>query len=277
MASPQKEDGFTPIANEIMDALMRTRILVYDRMVLDCIIRKTYGWNKKADSISLSQFQEATGIARQNVCRSLRSLSRRNLIIVNKDNRITTYQFQKDYTLWDNLLSHQIVSHEITLSPDSLSRDNEVVSHEITTIISPDNKVVSHETHTKDIKDTITKDIIQKKGGDTLTEISETFGKTERVKLTNNELLELTKEFDGNATNDNNPCPNVELYIEKLDAQIGKNPQKAEQLYKSHYHTLRKWMIDDKIKPETSNIIYKGEGAKTRDYTKGRYSHMVQK
>jgi len=59
---PQKENGYTPIANEIMDALCSHRISGEERQLLDCIIRKTYGWNKKVDEISLSQFMKMTGM-----------------------------------------------------------------------------------------------------------------------------------------------------------------------------------------------------------------------
>lgn len=40
MAEPQKENGYTPIANEIMDALCRIRIPGEERQVLDCISGK---------------------------------------------------------------------------------------------------------------------------------------------------------------------------------------------------------------------------------------------
>jgi len=62
MAEPQKENGYTPIANEIMEALCRIRIPGEERQVLDCILRKTYGWNKCEDAISLTQFMEMTGL-----------------------------------------------------------------------------------------------------------------------------------------------------------------------------------------------------------------------
>jgi phage replication O-like protein O len=62
MANPQTEHGFTKIANEIMDALARTRIPGEARQVLDFVIRKTYGYHKKQDWISTSQIAEATGL-----------------------------------------------------------------------------------------------------------------------------------------------------------------------------------------------------------------------
>ena len=60
MANPQKENGYTAIANEIMEALCRHRIPGEDRQVLDVIFRKTYGFNKIEDYISLSQFVDMT-------------------------------------------------------------------------------------------------------------------------------------------------------------------------------------------------------------------------
>ena len=58
MANPQRENGHVDIANEIMDKLCRYRIPGEVRQVMDTVFRKTYGWNKKADRISLSQFCE---------------------------------------------------------------------------------------------------------------------------------------------------------------------------------------------------------------------------
>ena len=117
MASPQKENGYVPIANEIFEALCRTRIPGEARQVLDVIIRKTYGWGKREDMISLSQFVEATGIKTPNVCRGLNLLYSMNLIIkkdngvIEKDNaKGATYSFQKDFEKWKPL------SKKITLS-----------------------------------------------------------------------------------------------------------------------------------------------------------------
>lgn len=47
MANPQCENGFTKIANELMEALAKIRIPGEARQVLDVIFRQTYGWNKK--------------------------------------------------------------------------------------------------------------------------------------------------------------------------------------------------------------------------------------
>jgi len=84
MANPQKEDGFTAIANEIMDALAHIRIPGEERQILDVILRKTYGFQKCEDYISLSQFMSMTGIKKPNVIRAIRGLTSKKMIIVIK-------------------------------------------------------------------------------------------------------------------------------------------------------------------------------------------------
>lgn len=113
MASPQKENGYTAIANETMDALAKTRIPGEVRQVLDFILRKTYGWNKKSDQISLSQFVEGTGLTKVHVCRSINILKKMNIVtqkgnakslFTKKGNDIViTYDFQKNYAKWVTL------------------------------------------------------------------------------------------------------------------------------------------------------------------------------
>jgi phage replication O-like protein O len=97
MASPQLENGYTPVANEILEALVKINISPYESRVLWFVIRKTYGWHKKTDWISLSQIVEGTGIAKPNVCRTIKSLTGKN-IIVRPDSKHVG--LQKDYEKW---------------------------------------------------------------------------------------------------------------------------------------------------------------------------------
>ena len=113
MASPQKENGYTAIANEIMEALARIRINGEARQMLDVIIRKTYGFNKKQDRISTSQFVEATRLPNYAIHKARYKLLKMGLIevlpkkvigVTQKGNsQILTYSFQKDYTKWQPL------------------------------------------------------------------------------------------------------------------------------------------------------------------------------
>lgn len=102
MANPQCEHGYTKIANELLEALARIRIPGEARQVLDVIFRKSYGYSKKEDAISLSQFCLYTGIKRQNASRALKQLESMRLISVikNDDRRPQTFRINKDYSQW---------------------------------------------------------------------------------------------------------------------------------------------------------------------------------
>jgi phage replication O-like protein O len=53
MANPQVENGFFRIANELAMAMSRVRLTGHENQVLWVIFRKTYGFNKKTDRISI--------------------------------------------------------------------------------------------------------------------------------------------------------------------------------------------------------------------------------
>jgi phage replication O-like protein O len=97
--SPQCENGFTRLANEIIEALMRTNLSAYQSRILWAIWRETYGHQKKQDWISNSQLAEMTGIKKGHVSRTIKELLTRN-IVTKSGNKIG---FCKDYTQWREL------------------------------------------------------------------------------------------------------------------------------------------------------------------------------
>lgn len=99
MAKPQLEDGFTPIANEILERLVQFHLSPNQWQVLLFIIRKTYGFHKKVDYIANSQIGEATGLCKAVISRCLKELNDRQLII-RKGKYIG---FQKDWEKWGKL------------------------------------------------------------------------------------------------------------------------------------------------------------------------------
>lgn len=114
MANPQIENGYTKIANEILDALCGIRISGEARQCLDVIIRKTYGFNKKEDAIALSQFSLLTKMSKASICRALLKLAKMNLIIdknVNENGKM--YLFNKDFSTWKPLTKKSIVDKNV--------------------------------------------------------------------------------------------------------------------------------------------------------------------
>jgi len=114
MANPQLENGHFLIANDLWDAVCSIRIPGEARQVLDSIIRKTYGWHKKEDEISLSQFKEMTGLSSVHIIRARGKLLSMNIIVVTqKGNRGNlTYSVQKDYSKWRALPKKVIVTQK---------------------------------------------------------------------------------------------------------------------------------------------------------------------
>lgn len=130
MASPQKENGFTPIANELLEAFYRCKLLEYERIIVMCIWRKTYGWQKKEDWISNSQFSEDTGLARPHITRTIKSLRERKILTKN----VKKLTINKNYDEW-------LVEWRVT------SPGNRVTSR--------GNKKLPHQVPTKEKKETI--------------------------------------------------------------------------------------------------------------------------
>ncbi len=102
-ASPQAEEGHIDFANELAEVLAKVNLSAYESRILWALWRKTYGWHKKTDQISVTKFQEATGIKRRHVHRTLNELTQRNIVTRIGNSRIITYGFQKDYTKWKDV------------------------------------------------------------------------------------------------------------------------------------------------------------------------------
>ena len=144
MANPQAENGHVDIANELIEALAKTRIPGEEMQCLWVIIRKTYGWKKKTDWIALSLFRELTGINHGNVCRALRGLLDKNIIVKKDDRRGVSYGIQKNYRKWtlsskktggrqkrllgvvviDNSGSSLLTTTKDTITKDTITKEN---------------------------------------------------------------------------------------------------------------------------------------------------------
>lgn len=106
MTSPQLENGYTKIANEILEALVKINLSSYQWRCVLFLIRKTYGFSRKSDQIALSQWVSGTGIKKPHVCRTLKELQRR-CIVTNSGNK---WGFNKHYSQWKVLPNRVIVT-----------------------------------------------------------------------------------------------------------------------------------------------------------------------
>ncbi len=103
MKSPQTEDGFTKIANELLEAFSQIDASGSAWRVFMVVLRKTYGFHKKEDRISLTQFEQMSKLTRMSVCRGLNELVELKIITVEKKGYINKYSIQKDYGTWGSI------------------------------------------------------------------------------------------------------------------------------------------------------------------------------
>jgi phage replication O-like protein O len=96
---PHFKKGFTRIANEIAEALMRTNLSAQPSRIIWAIFRKTYGYQKTEDWISNSQFVKMTNMGKGNVSRALKKLIDRNMVTKTGGK----LSFQEDSSKWDPL------------------------------------------------------------------------------------------------------------------------------------------------------------------------------
>ena len=101
MANPQP-DVFVKVSTELAIALAKTNLSAYESRVVWCVLIKTYGWNKKTDRISRSQFAEMTGIKPWHIWETLQLLIDRQIIICKGEGQNLEYGIQKDYEKWGN-------------------------------------------------------------------------------------------------------------------------------------------------------------------------------
>jgi len=96
MANPQIENGYTKIANELLEAVIKFPMCDYEHRIFWFIVRKTYGYEKREDWISQKQIIKDTGILKQHVSRTVKRLLEKKMIIKSEKK----IGIQKDYDLW---------------------------------------------------------------------------------------------------------------------------------------------------------------------------------
>lgn len=216
MAKPELEDGYTQIANEILEKLVRMHLAPNQWQVLICIIRKTYGFHKKVDYIANFQIGEATGLCKAVVSRCLKELNDRQLI-TRKGKHIG---FQKDWEKWQGLAFQTTLGSE--LAEPSTLLDNKSKQNSQPELAVPSTELAELSTKvsscavTQKIKDTLPKKLYKRK-----------YGEFKNVLLTDEEYQKLEDRF-GDSLGDK---------MESLSIGIESKGYR----YKSHYATVLAW------------------------------------
>lgn len=83
--------GFTQIANTLLEALSITPLTGREYRILMVVIRQTYGWSRKSGAISEGCLERATGIDRKNCGKIRRELVKKKILIIeSRETQINT-------------------------------------------------------------------------------------------------------------------------------------------------------------------------------------------
>ena len=97
------EDGFTRIANLILEALSMVRINSTQTGICLFLLRRTFGWNRSEDAISLGDFAAACGTSKTYVSRQLADLLHKKIILrlAYEPGKTPVYAFCTNLAEWD--------------------------------------------------------------------------------------------------------------------------------------------------------------------------------
>lgn len=163
MKSPQLANGYTPIANELLEHLIAYKFTQNDYKVLLAIIRKTYGYHKKTDAIGNSQLAVMTGLQRTHVARSIRSLVAQNILICDDSQYKNSIGINKYYQTWgipdlDNLPVKTDLQTVTNLVTDTTQDCDQIGLNAVTNLVTLNAKNCDQNGHTqKKVKDSIKK------------------------------------------------------------------------------------------------------------------------
>lgn len=135
--SPQVEDGYTKLSNELLDALVRHSFSSRQYSVVLAVMRKTYGFNKKTDDIGLSQIEKMTGIFKTHLSKTVRELAEMRVLIRSQGQFGHKLSINKHYNQWG-------VTKTVTVTKAVTGGVTELVSTPVT------KTVTTKDNHTKD-------------------------------------------------------------------------------------------------------------------------------
>ncbi|HEI1740355.1 replication protein [Escherichia coli] len=143
------DDGYTRIANELLEAVMHAGLSQHQLLVFMAVMRKTYGFNKKSDWVSNEQISELTGIL-PHKCSAAKSVLVKRGIFIQSGRNIGINNVVSEWeTLPESGKKNNVYPKEVNL-PESGKKS----LPESGNTYYP-NQVNTKDKHTKDNKDNI--------------------------------------------------------------------------------------------------------------------------
>lgn len=146
MAKPQLENGYTRIANELLEALAKVRMPDHCRRVLLTVMRMTYGFGKKSDHLALTRVADLTNLPADKVAKAKKWLIKNGFLEVIQSSASRSsasrssakgdkLMIVKDYDKW---AWSPKVEGSASTSSASTSSDKRNITKEIKNLASPE-------------------------------------------------------------------------------------------------------------------------------------------
>jgi len=162
--SPKRQKGTRQISNDVFHALMSADLNGIEFRVVFAIIDKTWGFNKKNDTIAVSQISAMTGIVKRSIYRALSSLKVKRIIYYEQsgkifssdknDTRVVTkmtpniFIFNKYFDTWD--LQKKKPKKRKKRVVTKMTQGSDKNDTRVVTKVSPTKESISKETYTKE-------------------------------------------------------------------------------------------------------------------------------
>jgi phage replication O-like protein O len=138
MTNVQPENGFTRVANELLEVVAYQKFNGTQSRIILTLWRYTYGFSRKEHDLSLTFISRATGIHKQQVKKEMDKLIEKKVILVTEESTYNTsrkIQFNKDYSQWKDLqLPEELTVSENAYTTVSESTDPTVSQNAYTTV-----------------------------------------------------------------------------------------------------------------------------------------------
>ena len=154
--TPQVEDGFVRIANELFRAIRKAGLSKRELLVVMAVMQKTYGFNKKSDDMTMTQLADETDLALPHVSATVRDLHLKGVLSVEPGEYGKVIGVVKNYHAWKRDLPAQEVTKTVIKTQ---SRKTETVTSNMTeTVINVTETVTPEVTET--VSDEVTETVI---------------------------------------------------------------------------------------------------------------------
>ena len=211
MANPQLSNGYTKIANELLEAICRLNISGNEMRILLYIIRRTYGFNKSYSEISLSEISAAVEIRREHIQKALKKLSAKKIIElrIHGGTKSQTISIVKNYEEW-----------VVESCASCLLQKSATVAENCNTTVAE----IGNSTFKEIFKEKKERVKERTPRGD--------YG---NVFMSDDEIKKLNQDYGAD---------NIRTYIQKVDNYV----QSKGRPYSDYAATLRSWLDKDGIK-----------------------------